>query len=595
MDFIGRLVALCDSKESKARSKARAMMQNKYFLSSDEALEIDTRIHNDIHNYGICDWKYVIGVARMVASRVGVGDIDTTGLDRSLGILGSDPEVAAQFDENLNGLSVDQFIEKMQPYVAHQLEADKQRSASQQRQVNSRYTIVSVPTFEDCTKYHKYTDWCVTWSKPNYDHYTHGGSGNFYFCLRDDYKTVRKVDGPDAPLDDYGLSMIAVSVNADSSLNTATSRWNHDHGSHDHMFSVEQLEDILGVSFYETFKPIHNLNGILAEINSKIAAGERDLDKLFGENNCGRPYEGICVVRVANLYNHFRLDNYTFVSERWWSEVGYFSEGFAMVSNNEGKCNYISADGDILMDHWYNGHCGDFSDGYAVVRSFSNILGQTRWNLVDTNGDLVFDSWIDVENYRVISVVMDGIIIVRNTRNSGVNFISIDRKDVLLPEHIESEIRDARPFFEGYCVVQSKDDKFNLMSTDGRFLFSDWMYYCGSFNNGIAPVTFEQYETNFIKADGNLLFSQNLRRIKSCRQGCYCIQRNSDDLWNWLNSETASIVCKSQWFKEVDDFAEDGYAEATTVGDNYVLVDKNGKVSYDEDMEPDTYATGVTY
>ena len=101
------------------------------------------------------------------------------------------------------------------------------------------------------------TTWCVAqiYGKDAYNSYTNNGAYKFYVCLRDDYKTVEKKVGQNAPLDDYGLSMIAINVDALGELNTCTVRWNHSYGGNDNAMTVEQISDLLGVNFYETFAP----------------------------------------------------------------------------------------------------------------------------------------------------------------------------------------------------------------------------------------------------------------------------------------------------------------------------------------------------
>ena len=50
--------------------------------------------------------------------------------------------------------------------------------------------------------------------------------------------------------------MIAVSVNEDGSLNTCTCRWNHSNGGNDNIMTTQQISQLLGVNFYQTFLPV---------------------------------------------------------------------------------------------------------------------------------------------------------------------------------------------------------------------------------------------------------------------------------------------------------------------------------------------------
>jgi len=88
-----------------------------------------------------------------------------------------------------------------------------------------------------------------------YSSYTKNGLGRFYFCLKPGFEKIKAVKGEGCPMDEYGKSMIAISVNDDGSLNTCTCRWNHDNGGSDNMMDTKQISEFFGVNFYKTFVP----------------------------------------------------------------------------------------------------------------------------------------------------------------------------------------------------------------------------------------------------------------------------------------------------------------------------------------------------
>ena len=114
-----------------------------------------------------------------------------------------------------------------------------------------------------------------------YDSYTKNGLGLFYFCIKDNFESVEKVKGEGCPLDEYGKSMIAISVNDDGSLNTATCRWNHDNGGNDNIFkNASEVSKFFGVNFFDTFKP-RSVDELLAKFK-KEAVPSKIADKLGG-------------------------------------------------------------------------------------------------------------------------------------------------------------------------------------------------------------------------------------------------------------------------------------------------------------------------
>ena len=152
---------------------------------------------------------------------------------------------------------------KQQKDTSFEKYSDIRMEPGKVKHTNSGYTILRIDSFDEAKPFRQYTTWCVCTSVGSFDEYgmadgDYSGipvGGRIYFCLRDDYKNVQKPEVQDGnPLDDYGLSMIAVTVWAeDGSCNTITSRWNHANGGSDDVMSPEELEEILGVSFYDAF------------------------------------------------------------------------------------------------------------------------------------------------------------------------------------------------------------------------------------------------------------------------------------------------------------------------------------------------------
>ena len=175
-------------------------------------------------------------------------------LNKILKLVTSDTHVN-EYDHNLNGLSLQQLDEKFGSAVQQNLQNDMDAIASTEYQRNTQYDIVRIPDYEIARQYGQYTSWCVTHYANMYDNYTNGGMGVFYFCLQKGFQNVPRERGEGCPMDAYGKSMIAISVNDDGSLNTCTCRWNHDCGGNDNMMTTKEISDFFGVNFYDTFKP----------------------------------------------------------------------------------------------------------------------------------------------------------------------------------------------------------------------------------------------------------------------------------------------------------------------------------------------------
>jgi len=174
-------------------------------------------------------------------------------LDSYLGIIVS--AHADEYDQNLNGLGFDELKTRFESAAKQSITKDKEEVSKETYTKNDEYEIIPIDSFEEASKYGQYTSWCVTHYEDMYSNYTHGGLGRFYFCLKRGFEDVKREKGEGSPLDEYGKSMFAISVNDDGSLNTCTCRWNHDFGGNDNLMNTKEISEFFGVNFYETFKP----------------------------------------------------------------------------------------------------------------------------------------------------------------------------------------------------------------------------------------------------------------------------------------------------------------------------------------------------
>lgn len=132
---------------------------------------------------------------------------------------------------------------------------------------------MSIDSFEDASEFSDYVSWCVTKDENYFDSYTHNGENRFYFVLRKDFKTVA-THNPS-----YATSMLAILINPDGSMDSnsgCTSRLNNG----GRFMNPRQVQDLLGVDFYKTFKPIA-LDKIMAKYKSE-AIPSKIADKLGG-------------------------------------------------------------------------------------------------------------------------------------------------------------------------------------------------------------------------------------------------------------------------------------------------------------------------
>ena len=425
------------SKESKSISKARRVIRKA--KSTINPQQIIDAIRHDIPNSRINDCKYLAGVTRMYLNNE-LYDYETIGkLNQTLKLLAT--AHADEYDNNLNGIAANELIERFRTESNVEYSNDVKAHNATQFVENTHYKIYKIDSFEEASKFSPYTSWCVTEGENNYDAYTNNGYGLFYFCIRDDFKAVKAVPSEGCPLDDYGLSMIATSVDEDGRCNTITCRWNHDNNGNDNIMTPMELSKLIGRNYYQVFKPYTKeelyAKGLIPTEDVQIILDKgKNPNKIFSKM-LKSGIDGILIVSLnENKWNLFDASKNMILCSEWYGYVGCFHDGFAVVRRGDLKCNLIKPDGSVLCDEWYD-LVYDFENGFAFVRR-----GDGKWNFIKSDGSILSSEWYKSTDY----------------------------------------------FYNGFARVQRDDWKWNFIKPDGSILCSEWYKTVSDFKKGVAQV-----------------------------------------------------------------------------------------------------------
>ncbi len=424
---------LLEDKESKNLAKARHyIVANGY--SSEQARQMVDSIRTDIPNSRLQQCKFILGVARLYLDGQLSDGQAIAALNKTIKYIASDAHVN-EYDNNLNNESLQVLVNRFKGVAKDDLQQSMDKSNSRQLTVNQDYNIIPIDNAEEAAKYSKYTSWCITHNANMYNSYTHNGRGRFYFCLRNGFEKEPKVDGEGCPLDSYGLSMIAVSVTMEGEVNTITCRWNHGMGGNDNIMTIEQLEDLLGRNFYQTFKPYSreelHAKGIILfdEVQELLDSGKKPetvFDVVDNFNEC------FAAVKLNGKWNFLNKEG-KLLSNQWFDYADYFSEGFASVKLND-KWNYINIDGQLLSNQWFD-YADDFSGGFAIV------MLNDKWNYINKEGQFLSNQWFD----------------------------------------------DAAGFRDGFARILL-NYKYNFINREGRLISNQWFDDAYNFGDGFASV-----------------------------------------------------------------------------------------------------------
>ena len=460
--------------------RARKYLEAKGYSPEQRQKILDT-VRTDILNSRLQQCKFLLGVTRLyIEGQLRDGNAISQ-LNKALKYIASDAHIN-EYDYNLNGESLDTLVQRFSGVAKADFEQSKAASNARQLTPNKDYTIVPIDNPKEAAKYGKYTSWCVTHHSDMYDSYTANGAGRFYFCLRHGFENEPKIEGEGCPLDSYGLSMIAVSITMEGEVNTITCRWNHDNGGNDNIMTIEQLEDLLGRNFYQTFKPytreeLHAKGVILFdEVQGLLDSGKKPREIFEHVSNF---YDGFAQVGLNDKYNLINTEG-KLLSNQWFDWVRDFREGFAPVSLNN-KWNFINAKGKLFLNQWFD-NVSYFYEGFAAIRL------NNKYNFINTEGKLLSNQWFD---------------------------------EVLTS------------FNGGFAQVRL-NDKYNFINTEGEIISNQWFNWIGVFREGFAPIDLNN-KYNFINTEGKLLSNHWFDKFSYFQEGFAEVQLN--DKWYKIDTE----------------------------------------------------------
>lgn len=350
-------------------------------------LRMDFLHYFDI-NRGKGPVEFLKGIARIAIGELGFcndnrNEGDLSVFKQNVMFTHDNPQlINIQFDKNLNGLDFYDFVNIVNK-IRKEFNAQN-RINLKSDMINKDYEIVAIMNEEQSMQYAPYVSWCVT--RGSYYSYANGGN-RFYFCLRKGFENVAEEVGENCPLDEYGLSMIAVLVDMDGEPVHITTRWNHAYDGEDNpnLKTAEQFQELLGIDFYNTFIPYTSEElramGITPfyEVQDMLNNGIEP-DEIF--NSIDNSYlDDVFKVKLNGKYNFYNSSDNKLLSKKWFGDVDIFINGFAWIYLGS-KFNFLKSNGDILTPNQWFDNIGCFSEGFAKVR-----LGR-EWFFLDSEGNL---------------------------------------------------------------------------------------------------------------------------------------------------------------------------------------------------------------
>ena len=242
---------ILESKEDKTKK----MLRSKGYDNPSEIIKVVKHDFSELEHSERPAYKFLYAICRMYVDRELQNANDISTMNSMLKIISVEPHLS-EYDHNLNGLNKEEIFQRFLPIQKKETEDEINFVKRMKFTGESDYEIVKIDSYQDASRYKKYTSWCVTQNNSHFESYSCDGINQFYFCLKKGFENVRK-DNKDAPLNEYGLSMISVCVDYNGMPLYVTTRYNHEFNgeNNENLCSPRQVSEVINMNFFEVFKP----------------------------------------------------------------------------------------------------------------------------------------------------------------------------------------------------------------------------------------------------------------------------------------------------------------------------------------------------
>ena len=272
---------LLESKEDKTKR----MLRSKGYNNPSEIIKAVKHDFSELEHSERPAYKFLYAICRMYVDRELQNANDISTMNSMLKIISVEPHLS-EYDHNLNGLNKEEIFQRFLPIQKKETEDEINFVKRMKFTGESDYEIVKIDSYQDASRYKKYTSWCVTQNNSHFESYSCDGINQFYFCLKKGFENVKK-DNKDAPLNEYGLSMISVCVDYNGMPLYVTTRYNHEFEgeNNENLCSPRQVSEVINMNFFEVFKPSKKGEKFNKyKIQEKLENGA-DINSLFDKVN----------------------------------------------------------------------------------------------------------------------------------------------------------------------------------------------------------------------------------------------------------------------------------------------------------------------
>lgn len=231
-----------------------------------------------------------------------------------------------------------------------------------------------------------------------------------------------------------------------------------------------------------------------------------------------------------------------------------FSNGLALVHNQNNKCGYINTKGELVIPFNYDYGSYSFSDGLAAVSQ------NGKYGFIDTTGQQVIPFEYDEagsfsngiafvnKNGKIGAINKNGIAVspfiydLAWQFQDGVSFVAKDGKvggiDISGNEVIPFIYDSANNFSDGLAIVM-KDGQCGYINTSGQEVIPFQYNNGGDFSSGIAGVL-RGDKCGFINTSGQEVIPFIYDNFRNVSEGLIAVQKNGK--WGYIDTTGKEVI-----------------------------------------------------
>ena len=497
---------------------------NKRGCDYKEAEDIVNTLRNKFQALHNVASKFTLGVTRLYLDNE-ITDNNAGKVNYILQIISQDNKINF-FDKNINGLHLDALIHDLKDEIENLESQNSIDRSDLDSSRNENYQIVKISSFDEANKYSVFTDWCITHYESYYNDYTNHGENTFYFALRNGYQSESRKPGANTPLDDYGLSMLAILVSPHRSMLRCTCRWNHANGGTDNILTTKELCDLLGGGAINEMFSYDKREGELEDMCKRLGynlvgplSEKHDVFLIYQKT--GFKFNVITIDKKIkyktwfDLYSKFKQGSTTIIT--WPTQDGALLYGGVSLLKPDGElafggCRFRNVEPftDLFAARIWKktmiinqSDCevlftfdGELDEYYEDIKRIKVKLND-KYRLIKYNGARVTNFWAD-------SIVWDDRVDLFKVRLDYLVCAMNEYGKVISGQWYT----DMKFNILGFASVKNDKGKGNILDLYDGTLYSDWTYdTCRPFFNGLAAVSLNN-KWNYINKENQLLCTQ---------------------------------------------------------------------------------------